>query len=76
MIWRWAFQKDVTTIYTEPQVRRVPGRYKKKPGGQYIWSGKRESVGATCSPKVSGIQSLKNILFDFSLKNIVISYVI
>ena len=40
------------------------------------WSGKRESVGATCSPKVSGIQSLKNILFDFSLKNIVISYVI
>lgn len=42
MIWRWAFQKDVTTIYTEPQVRRVPGRYKKKPGGQYIWSGKRE----------------------------------
>ena len=34
MIWRWAFHKDVTTIYTEPQFRRVPGRYKKKQGGQ------------------------------------------
>lgn len=42
MIWRWAFQKDVTTVYTEPQVRRVPGRYKKKQGRQCIWSGERE----------------------------------
>ena len=42
MICRWAFQKDVTTIYTEPQFRRVPGRYKKKQKGQCIWSGKRE----------------------------------
>ena len=42
MICRWAFQKDVTTIYTEPQFRRVPGMYKKKQKGQCIWSGKRE----------------------------------
>ena len=39
------------------------------------WSGKRESVGATCSPKVSGIQSLKNI-FDFCCQDRVVPQIL